>query len=121
LFRERFGSAESFFAEHFVANYCPLAFFDGGRNFTPDKLPASEAEPLYAACDAHLHTLVEILQPEWVVGVGGFAEARAALALQGSGTHVGKVLHPSPANPTANRDWAGAATRQMIAQGIWDS
>ena len=54
LFRERFGSPEAFFAEHFVANYCPLAFFDGGRNLTPDKLPAREAEPLHAACDAHL-------------------------------------------------------------------
>jgi single-strand selective monofunctional uracil DNA glycosylase len=42
LFAERFGSAEAFFAEHFVANYCPLAFFDGGRNLTPDKLPAAE-------------------------------------------------------------------------------
>ena len=31
LFAERFGSAEAFFAEHFVANYCPLAFFDGGQ------------------------------------------------------------------------------------------
>ena len=40
LFAERFGSAEVFFAEHFVANYCPLAFFDQGRNLTPDKLPA---------------------------------------------------------------------------------
>jgi len=51
LFRERFGTAEAFFTEHFVANYCPLAFFDHGRNLTPDKLPASESAPLYAACD----------------------------------------------------------------------
>jgi single-strand selective monofunctional uracil DNA glycosylase len=120
LFRERFGRAEAFFAEHFVANYCPLAFFDGGRNLTPDKLPALEAEPLYAACDEHLRKLVEILAPEWVVGVGGFARERAALALQGSETRIGKILHPSPANPAANRDWPGAATRQLIDQGIFE-
>lgn len=36
LFAERFGSAEAFFAEHFVANYCPLAFFEGKRNVTHD-------------------------------------------------------------------------------------
>ncbi len=119
LFQQRFGSAEAFFAEHFVANYCPLAFFDHGRNLTPDKLPASEAEPLYAACDAHLRRLVDQLQPDWVIGVGGFAETRAREALDGNGVRIGKVLHPSPASPAANRGWAEVATRQMVAQGIW--
>lgn len=119
LFQQRFASAEAFFAEHFVANYCPLAFFDHGRNLTPDKLPAGEADPLYAACDAHLIKLVEQLQPDWVIGVGGFAEARAREALRGMNVRVGKVLHPSPASPAANRGWAEAATKQMAAQGIW--
>lgn len=120
LFQQRFGSAEAFFADHFVANYCPLAFFDQGRNLTPDKLPVAEAEPLYAACDAHLRKLVGHLQPEWVIGVGGFAEARALEAVQGMNVRIGKVLHPSPASPAANRGWAEAATRQMVAQGIWN-
>lgn len=120
LFQQRFGDAESFFAEHFVANYCPLAFFEGGRNVTPDKLPAAETEPLYAACDRHLRSLVDALQPAWVVGIGGFAEARAAAALAGSGVRIGRVLHPSPASPAANRGWAEAATKQLLAQGIWD-
>ena len=120
LFRERFGSAEAFFAGHFVANYCPLAFFDEGRNLTPDKLPAREAGPLYAACNEHLRALVAALRPEWVIGVGGFAEARAAEALHSIGIHIGRVLHPSPASPVANRGWAEAATRQLVAQGIWD-
>lgn len=119
LFRERFGDAETFFAEHFVANYCPLAFFDNGRNLTPDKLPVSESAPLYAACDQHLRLLVETLQPEWVVGIGGFAEARAVEALAGTGVKIGRVLHPSPASPAANRGWAEAATRQLTALGIW--
>lgn len=74
--------ADAFFARHFVANYCPLAFFDNGRNVTPDKLPAAEAEPLYAACDAHLRALVSALDARWVIGVGAFAEARAAKALR---------------------------------------
>ncbi len=123
LFQQRFGDAEAFFAEHFVANYCPLAFFDGGRNLTPDKLPVSETEPLYAACDRHLRSLVDALQPEWIVGIGGFAEARAAVALAGIAgrdLQIGKVLHPSPASPAANRGWAEAATKQLLAQAIWD-
>lgn len=119
LFRERFGTADAFFAEHFVANYCPLAFFDHGRNLTPDKLPASESAPLYAACDQHLKTLVETLQPEWVIGIGAFAEARAAEALLGTKVKIGRVLHPSPASPAANRGWAEAATRQLTALGVW--
>lgn len=119
LFRERFGTAEAFFADHWVANYCPLAFFDYGRNLTPDKLPVGETTPLYAACDEHLRSLVEILQPEWLVGVGAFAEARARLALAGTSVKIGRVLHPSPASPAANRGWAEAATKQLVAIGVW--
>ena len=119
LFQQRFGTAEAFFTEHFVANYCPLAFFDHGRNLTPDKLPSAETTPLYAACDTHLRTIVAILKPDWVIGIGGFAEARAIEALKDSDVRIGKVLHPSPASPAANRGWAEAATRQMVEQGLW--
>ena len=117
LFQERFGSAEAFFAEHFVANYCPLAFFDEGRNLTPDKLPAAEQVPLLAACDAHLRALVAALAPEWVIGVGGWAEARALGALDG--VRIGRILHPSPASPAANRGWSQAASRQLAELGVW--
>ena len=119
LFQQRFGTAESFFAEHFVANYCPLAFFDQGRNLTPDKLPAAEADPLYAVCDEHLREMVRALEPEWLIGIGAFAQERARIALAGLEIRIGKVLHPSPASPAANRGWAEAATRQMVELGIW--
>jgi single-strand selective monofunctional uracil DNA glycosylase len=123
LFAQRFGTTEAFFAEHFVANYCPLAFFDHGRNLTPDKLPAEEQRPLLAACDDYLHTLISALQPDWVVGVGAWAEKRAQLALADSHPQVriGRVLHPSPASPAANRGWAEAATKQLMEQGIWQN
>jgi single-strand selective monofunctional uracil DNA glycosylase len=119
LFAERFGTAEAFFAEHFVANYCPLAFFDGGRNLTPDKLPAAEQAPLLAACDAHLREVAGLLRPDWVIGVGAWAEQRARLALDGMPVRFGRVLHPSPASPAANRGWSEAATRQLCEQGVW--
>jgi single-strand selective monofunctional uracil DNA glycosylase len=119
-FEARFGPAETFFADHFVANYCPLVFMEAsGRNRTPDKLPVAEVEPLYAACDAHLRELAEALQPEWVIGVGAFAEARAQTALAGLGVRTGRILHPSPASPAANRGWAEQATRQLEALGVW--
>jgi single-strand selective monofunctional uracil DNA glycosylase len=120
LFAAHFGSPENFFREHFVANYCPLAFLEkSGRNLTPDKLPARQTERLYAACDQHLRRLIEILQPEWLIGVGDFAERRARAVFAGTHLNVGRILHPSPASPAANRDWAGQATCQLRAFGVW--
>jgi single-strand selective monofunctional uracil DNA glycosylase len=120
LFAARFGTAEKFFAEHFVVNYCPLAFLaESGANLTPDRLSAAETAPLFAACDAHLHAVVAALQPEWLLGVGDFAEKRLRALFEDSGRRLGKILHPSPASPAANRDWAGAATRQLQALSVW--
>lgn len=120
LFAQRFGSAEQFFREHLVLNYCPLAFMEQtGRNRTPDKLPASEKDPLFAACDAHLQAALDALQPQWVIGVGDFARRRAELVSNGGDPKVGQILHPSPANPKANRAWSSIVTDQLIARGIW--
>lgn len=120
LFSERYPNAVDFFAEHFVANYCPLVFMEkSGKNRTPDKMPAAEVEPLYALCDAHLRSVVEMLQPEWVIGVGAFAETRAKVALQEYDVQFGRVLHPSPASPAANRGWAEQATQQLKTLGVW--
>ena len=116
---QHFGTPERFFEGRFIANYCPLVFVEGtGRNRTPDKLPAREREPLFAACDAHLRRLVEILEAEWVVGIGAFAERRAREALADSDVQFGRVLHPSPANPRAQKDWAGSARAQLAALGL---
>jgi len=113
-----FGTPKRFFTRHYIANYCPLAFVEeSGRNRTPDKLPAAERDPLYAACNRHLERLVEILEPEWVVGIGAFAEARARAVLP-EGVKVGRVLHPSPASPRAQTDWAGKAQRELVALGV---
>ena len=121
LFAQRFGEADKFFAEHFVANYCPLAFFAAARNVTPDKLQTQEAAPLFAACNAHLAEVVRASNAEWVIGIGAFAEARARHALAAvADIRFGRILHPSPASPAANRGWAEQATKQMQALGLWD-
>ena len=120
LFAERFGAAENFFADHYVANYCPLVFMNGtGQNVTPDKLPAGEARPLFDACDRHLKKLVETLAVQRVVGIGKFAEKCAARLFADTDVKIGGILHPSPASPLANKDWAGTATRQLVEQGVW--
>lgn len=115
---ERFGKPERFFAHHYIANYCPLVFLEtSGRNRTPDKLPAPERAPLFAACDRHLRSLVRWLEPDWVVGIGAFAEARAREALD-DGVRVGRILHPSPANPRAQKGWGQQAARELAALGV---
>lgn len=124
LFRARFGTPARFFADHFVANYCPLLFLEeSGRNRTPDKLPAAERAALFDACDEHLRRVVAALQPHWVIGVGGFADGRARAALaddvRGRAPRIGRILHPSPASPRANRGWAEAATAELIDLGVW--
>lgn len=120
LFAKRFGTAEKFFADHFVVNYCPLAFLEeSGRNRTPDKLSTAEREALFAACDEHLRNVLRELKPEWIIGVGDFAKKRAEEILPGNKFKIGRILHPSPASPAANRDWAGLATKQLRELGIW--
>ncbi len=123
----RFGTAEQFFADWFVLNYCPLALLEeSGRNFTPDKLPAALLGKLYAACDRHLATAFQTLTPEWALGIGGFAEKRIRCVLESTlvdsaiarKIRVGCILHPSPASPLANRGWSEAAEKQLAALGV---
>lgn len=117
--KARFGTPEAFFARFFVLNYCPLVFMEASaRNRTPDKLPASERAPLEAACDRALREAIEVLEPERVVGVGAFAEARARQALDGTSVPVGRILHPSPASPAANRGWVAQAEAQLQSLGL---
>ena len=67
----RFGTAEAFFADWFVLNYCPLAFLEeSGRNYTPDKLPAALLHTVYAACDRHLAAALTALAPTWASPAG---------------------------------------------------
>ena len=122
LFSERFEKAEDFFKDHFVLNYCPLVWMSAtGANLTPDKLPASEMLPVEEACQIHLQEVITLLEPSWLIGVGGFAEDRLKRAAEacGSDAKIGRVLHPSPASPAANRGWAEAAGRQLAELGLW--
>jgi single-strand selective monofunctional uracil DNA glycosylase len=114
-----FGTPERFFSRFFVANYCPLAFYEAsGKNRTPDQLPQAQRPPLLAACDRALRRTVEWLEPAHVMGVGRFAEARAREALAGLDVKVGRISHPSPASPAANRGWEALIAKELAAQGI---
>ena len=120
LFARRFGQPAVFFAEHIVMNYCPLAFLESsGRNRTPDKLASNERAMLSAICDEHLRHVVDSLQPEWLIGIGDFAAKRAEQLFTGGVLKIGRILHPSPASPAANQDWAARASAQLQVLGVW--
>jgi len=122
LFRQRFGTAEIFFREHIVINYCPLAFMEkSGRNRTPDKLPPRERERLFAACDDHLRGVIRILESEWLIGVGDFAVKRAmSIFAKSAPPRTGQILHPSPACPASNNNWAGKVSAQLRELRVWE-
>jgi single-strand selective monofunctional uracil DNA glycosylase len=120
LFAERFRAPKAFFSAHFVVSYCPLAFMEeSGRNRTPDKLSKSEKQALFAACNEHLSAAVRILQPEWLIGIGDFAHRRITELFRDDGPKIGRILHPSPASPVANRDWPAQVTAQLVTLGVW--
>ena len=123
----RFGSADDFFAQAIVINYCPLVFLEAsGKNRTPVQLPVAEQRALEAPCDRHLAAVIEALQPQWLIGIGGFAEKRLKHVVSevlddrplARRLHIGHVLHPSPASPAANRGWDEVVDRQMQEYGL---
>ena len=116
--RRRFGTPERFFARYFVANYCPLLFLEAsGANLPLDKLPRDEQRALATHCDHALREVVRQLAPDWVLGVGRFAERRAALALADMDVRVGFIPHPSPASPAANQGWEDNAEKALAECG----
>ena len=124
LMLERYGPAENFFKDQYVSNYCPLMFLEkSGRNRTPNRLKVTEQRVLFEACDRHLHAVIEALKPKWVIGVGRFTEGRIRIVRDRctyKGFVTGGILHPSPANPQANRNWCRRVTQTLISLGAWE-
>ena len=102
--KRRYGTAEKFFGDFFVTNYCPLMFLDeAGRNVTLAQLRKADVETLAPVCDAWLRDAIAALRPSVVLPMGAFVEARVR-AVAGD-VRVHPVRHPSPANPANNAGW----------------
>lgn len=112
--RQRVGSPDDFFARFFIWNYCPLLFLAHNRNLVPAALGADEREALRTHCDHALDRVVAALQPAAIVGIGRYAVERATERVGGR-VPVVYLLHPSPANPTANQHWGEFAERTLAA------
>lgn len=121
LFAARFPSADRFFADHFVLNYCPLVWMSAtGANLTPDKLTHAERAAVESPCRDHLRAVLDILRPEHLVGIGGYAAKKLAeVTIPADDWRITQILHPSPASPAANKDWAGEVTHTLQTARIW--
>lgn len=114
------GPPEKFFERYWIVNYCPLVWqSESGANLPPDKLPRDRTAALFEVCDARLVQVIRLLQPRTVIGVGAWTEklVKRLVAQHELPVRVGRVLHPSPASPAANRGWAEAAERQLAELG----
>ena len=97
-----------------------------GRNRTPEQLPVAERRPLIEACDNHLAAAIAALEPEWLIGIGGFAAKRLQAMVAGDlldselarRLRIGQILHPSPASPVANRGWIEAVDARLAEYGL---
>lgn len=117
--QSRYGAPERFFRRFWVANYCPLVFMEqNGRNRTPDKLKKVEKAALFEVCNQALRQTVQLMKPQYVIGVGVFAARQAQEALTGMEIQFGRISHPSPANPKANRGWSELIHKELGEQGI---
>jgi single-strand selective monofunctional uracil DNA glycosylase len=117
--KEMFETPDSFFSRFFVTNYCPLMFIEeDGRNRTPNNIRMAERKPLLSICDQALQETILQLKPRYVVGIGEFTADRARAALSEQDVIIGRITHPSPANPKANKGWETQIMRELLQLGI---
>lgn len=122
LFSQRYPNAADFFAINTVFNYCPLGFLEPGKtakNFTPDHLPREERAALEHLCDAYLADILELIDPEILIGVGKYAQTKLEKVNTKDGRVISSIIHPSPGNPQANKGWNEKTTDKLIELGVW--
>ncbi|CAI9740306.1 Hypothetical predicted protein [Octopus vulgaris] len=125
LFKFLCGTPEVFFKDCYVYNFCPLQFMKtSAKNVSPGKLKITERKQLIAACNNAFLQVVQLLQVKLVIGVGNFASENASKAVKGlqedlfSQLRIEILMHPSPANPSANKDWPSYAVNRLKEIGI---
>jgi single-strand selective monofunctional uracil DNA glycosylase len=118
LMRDRFPDVRACLADQVVWAFCPLMWLkESGANLPPNQIRVPERRPLEEICDRALTEVLALFCPRHLVAIGQYAET--ALQRVRPGQTVTRILHPSPASPAANRDWAGTATAQLEEAEIW--
>jgi len=88
---------------------------------TPANLPADARRKLNTACDRALIDIIRLLGVRTVVAVGKYVECQARSMLRTAtdiNVEVAMIMHPSPANPVANKAWSDIAAGQLTQAGL---
>ncbi len=123
LIKSSYPVATDFAEKYCVFNYCPLGFLlptPTSRNATPDHLPAEERKLLEALCDRYLECVIDLIKPDYLIGVGKYAEKRILSNPAAKGKVVSSIIHPSPGNPQANNHWQENTEEKLRSLNIWN-
>jgi len=124
LFQQLSTTPDNFFRRCFVHNMCPLLFLClSGKNLTPPDLPATARHQLNTACDRALVDVLRLLGVRTVVAVGKYAQCRVRTAVRDATdirVNISVIMHPSPANPAANKAWSETALAQLTQSRLLD-
>jgi single-strand selective monofunctional uracil DNA glycosylase len=124
LIKERYPDATSLYTEVAIMNYCPVVFVDKGatgKNITPDKIEITSRKALEKVCDSYLDDMITLIQPEFIVGIGKYAQKKGEQSIHrlNKDITVHSILHPSPANPQANKNWNEKVIKALHDYHIW--
>lgn len=72
-------------------------------------------------CDRYLDDIISIIMPHSVIGIGQYARKKLEQSISRleKDIYVTSILHPSPANPKANRGWALEVENVLVEEQIW--
>ena len=119
LIKSKYQTAELFAEKNAVLNYCPLCFIENtqkGKNITPEMLSKSDKNQINICCDEYLKNIIMLIQPKKLIGIGSYAYKRFCKV---STLPTFYMLHPSPLNPKANKNWIENEKNFLIENGIW--
>jgi len=120
--QSKWTTADNFFQKCFVQNYCPLVFTtQTGKNITPAEFRSRLKKLVVSHCDSALLQTMALLQTTDIVAIGKFVYDRVNKIKNQHNlkVNVHYLMHPSPANPAANKGWVSAAEMTLNKLNIY--
>ena len=96
------------------------AVFTGG-NITPSQMTAAVKNQLHELCDKALSDIIDLFpNVHTVVGIGRYTEDRAKRICKNKAKEykIKYMMHPSPRNPEASKNWAATAAESFQDYGL---
>lgn len=92
-----------------------------GGNVTPSQMPAAVKQEIHALCDQALSDIIKLFTSvHTVVGIGRYTEDRIKRVIKTANKayKVTYMMHPSPRNPEASKNWHQTAADSFKDIGL---